>query len=57
MLYFILQRGAAVPVIVPQDANKPLEFITNAEVREAAGVQRCNKYLFANRGKDDLGQK
>ncbi|XP_052229409.1 uncharacterized protein LOC127843707 isoform X6 [Dreissena polymorpha] len=44
------KRGAAVPVIVPQDANKPLEFITNAEVREAAGVQRCNKYLFANRG-------
>jgi hypothetical protein len=38
-------------VIVPKDAYKPLEYITNSEVRKAAGVQRGNKYLFPNRGR------
>ncbi|ESO94384.1 hypothetical protein LOTGIDRAFT_175460 [Lottia gigantea] len=39
------KRGKPVPVIIPDDCRKPLEFIVNAE---KAGVNKHNRFLFPN---------
>lgn len=51
LFVYVLQHGRPVPVIVPKDANKPLEYITSSEARLAAGVQRGNNYVFPNTGR------
>ena len=49
--YFLLfQNGKGVPVILPPDAKKPLQYLTNLEVRKKAGIQPSNPYIFASTG-------
>lgn len=51
----IFQGGKAVPVIVPPDAIKPLEYLSDPERRREAGILASNAYLFANTGmKEEL---
>ncbi|XP_033758095.1 uncharacterized protein LOC117340444 [Pecten maximus] len=42
------KRCRPVPVIIPADARKPLEFISDKGVRNEAGVDPNNQYLFPN---------
>ena len=39
-----------MPVIIPEDMYKPLEFLADGEVRKIAGVKTSNEYLFPNLG-------
>ena len=40
-----------MPVLVPKIAERILEYITSPTVREAAGVQASNPYVFASNSK------
>lgn len=46
----LFQGGRTVPVVIPKDAIKPMEYLALADVRKQAGVLASNAYLFANRG-------
>ena len=37
-----------VPVLIPKDCLKALDFLANAKVRHLVGVKTENKFLFAN---------
>ena len=48
----LLQCGRhRVPVIIPPECKKPLEYISDPEVRAKAGVRQDNRFLFANKCK------
>lgn len=46
----LFQRGKRVPVLIPPDAKKALEYIVDPQVRKRAGLKPTNKYMFATRG-------
>ena len=46
-----LQNGQMVPILVPEDAQKPMEFITSTTARRAVGVKTYNPFVFGNTGK------
>ncbi|XP_030843815.1 uncharacterized protein LOC115924951 isoform X2 [Strongylocentrotus purpuratus] len=48
------KRGRKVPVLVPQDTQRALEYLANSDVRKAAGVHTTNKYLFPNQGQSTM---
>lgn len=45
-----IQTGSTVPVIVPADVQPMLEYLADAEIREAVGISTQNKLLFAAPG-------
>ncbi|XP_033740934.1 uncharacterized protein LOC117327839, partial [Pecten maximus] len=44
------KNGKMVPILVPEDAQKPMEFITSTAVRRAVGVKTWNTFVFGNTG-------
>lgn len=48
--HICFQTGRGVPVIVPEEAVQALEFIASEDVREKAGINHQNPFLFAKRG-------
>ena len=44
------QRGRPVPVLIPPDCRKPLDFLANTSQRSKAKVVEGNPYLFFNSG-------
>jgi hypothetical protein len=45
------KRNRPVPVILPADCIKPLDFLVLAENRQGAGIEHSNDYLFPTTGK------
>lgn len=45
------QTGKDVPVVVPEDVRRILQYLADSEVRRAAGISTANPYIFANNGK------
>ena len=45
------KKGRPVPVLIPQDCAKALEYIADKTVREKVGVHSGSKWLFASRTK------
>lgn len=39
-----------MPVLVPEDAKLPLQYLTEKKVRKNGGVKLDNPYIFANTG-------
>ncbi len=46
----IFQCGRGVPVIIPGEVSKAIQFLADREARAAAGVSKNNGYLFAAGG-------
>ena len=40
-----------MPVIIPDDVKKPLEYLASNKARKDVGIKDANKYLFPNGGK------
>lgn len=40
-----------MPVLIPPDASKALEYLVDKETRQLAGRKPDNRYLFATNGK------
>ena len=49
LLHFF-QRGRPVPVLIPPDCRKPLDFLANTSQRSIAKVVEGNPYLFSKSG-------
>jgi len=50
MMWIRGKQGKRVPVLIPSDVQKGLEYINDAEVRRLGGINPHTPYLFANRG-------
>lgn len=46
----LFQGHRPVPVLIPPESKKPLEFLASFEARREANVPSGNKYLFPNTG-------
>ncbi|XP_064625950.1 uncharacterized protein LOC135486780 [Lineus longissimus] len=42
------KQNQPVPVLIPSECRKPLDFISKSSVRKSAGISEDNKYLFPN---------
>ena len=55
ILPLLFQFGRGVPVVIPWGLKNVLTYLSNADVREAAGMSAANKYLFPSKGKNVNG--
>lgn len=54
-LAFIMGKGnTLVPVLIPRDAIKPLEILADPKIREQAGVNADNSFLFSYTQESDF---
>ena len=44
------QRNRPVPILLPEDTAKPLEYLADPKVRAASGIRENNHFLFASAG-------
>lgn len=47
---FFMQTGRGVPVLIPKETNKVLEYLSDPVARQMASIRPENKYMFANTG-------
>lgn len=45
-----MQTGRGVPVLIPNETNKVLEYLSNPVARQRAIIRPENNYMFANTG-------
>lgn len=45
-----MQTGRGVPVLIPNETNKVLEYLSNPVARQRAIIRLDYNYMFANTG-------
>ncbi|ESO97061.1 hypothetical protein LOTGIDRAFT_174667 [Lottia gigantea] len=48
--YYVFQTGRCVPLLIPPEVKRAMEFLSNSTVREKGGIKKTNTFMFANTG-------
>lgn len=49
-LIHVLQGNQRVPIILPKEVQRPLQYLADTDVRKKCGIKSNNQFIFANTG-------